>query len=223
MVRNKSSYFGLLRIGAITKQENNQYKNKIKSAIDKAKIAYYNQLFNKNVNNMRNTWKTINHLVKGPSKNSTVESLFCGGIEYTEARDICEIFSNFFASVPSQLESSVPYSHVNPSDLIPVQPHSLFLYPCMPEECASVISNIEIPKQDKESMPLTLLKLNKDVLSVVICRMINYGFAIGKFPDLLKVEKIVPIFKKGDPKDPTNYRPISLLPYLSKIFEKVIY
>ena len=62
LVRNES-YFGLLRIGAITKQENNQYKNKIKSAIDKAKIAYYHQLFNKNVNNMRNTWKTINHPV----------------------------------------------------------------------------------------------------------------------------------------------------------------
>ena len=42
----------------------------------------------------------------------------------------------------------------------------------------------------------------------------------GTFPDELKIADIVPVFKKEDPKDKTNYRPISLLPLISKIFEK---
>jgi hypothetical protein len=45
----------------------------------------------------------------------------------------------------------------------------------------------------------------------------------GIFPTRLKCAQIVPIFKKGDKEQPTNYRPISLLTSFSKVFEKVIY
>ena len=43
----------------------------------------------------------------------------------------------------------------------------------------------------------------------------------GIFPSELKLEKIVPLFNTGDPQDPNNYRPISILPALSKVFEKL--
>ena len=49
--------------------------------------------------------------------------------------------------------------------------------------------------------------------------MLNTGF----FPDKLKIAKIKPLFKKGDSQSFNNYRPISLLPSKSKIFEKIIY
>ena len=45
----------------------------------------------------------------------------------------------------------------------------------------------------------------------------------GTFPDILKIGKITPVFKKGDPKLLDNYRPVSIIPILGKIFEKVIY
>ena len=45
----------------------------------------------------------------------------------------------------------------------------------------------------------------------------------GTFPDGLKIADIVPVFKKEDQNDKTNYRPISLLPLISKIFEKFSY
>ena len=50
--------------------------------------------------------------------------------------------------------------------------------------------------------------------------MINESLAIGTFPDCLKRALVVPLHKKDEKDDPNNYRPISLLPCISKIFEK---
>ena len=46
--------------------------------------------------------------------------------------------------------------------------------------------------------------------------------ALGRFPSACKIAKVKPLFKKGLKADPSNYRPISLLPLLSKVFEKVV-
>ena len=49
------------------------------------------------------------------------------------------------------------------------------------------------------------------------------SFATGTYPDQLKIAKVIPIFKKGDKLLVSNYRPISLLSNINKIFEKLVY
>ena len=51
---------------------------------------------------------------------------------------------------------------------------------------------------------------------------INEAIRNNKFPDSLKLSDITPVFKKLGPSDKANYRPVSVLPLLSKVFEKVI-
>ena len=49
-----------------------------------------------------------------------------------------------------------------------------------------------------------------------------FRWLLGSFPDACKIAKVKPLFKKGSKTDPSNYRPISLLPLLSKVFERVV-
>ena len=65
-----------------------------------------------------------------------------------------------------------------------------------------------------------ILKLACDVLSPSIALLINKSLQTGQFPNKLKMAKVFPIFKSGNKTDPSNYRPISILPTSSKIFEK---
>ena len=53
--------------------------------------------------------------------------------------------------------------------------------------------------------------------------LINRSFADGIFPNELKLARIVPIFKSGDCTVLSNYRPISILTFFAKVFEKLLY
>ena len=69
----------------------------------------------------------------------------------------------------------------------------------------------------------TLLKVIKASISQSLTIIINQMLTTSIFPDAFKVSKVIPLYKKGDSSLLVNYRPISLLPTISKIFEKVIH
>ena len=68
-----------------------------------------------------------------------------------------------------------------------------------------------------------LLKLIGPYLAPAITLILNQSLTTGIFPDSLKIARVIPLFKKGVKSIFDNYRPISLLPCISKIFDKVIY
>ena len=68
-----------------------------------------------------------------------------------------------------------------------------------------------------------LLQIGAPILCEPISKVINKSLKLGTFPTLLKIAKVIPIFKAGSKALVSNYRPISLLPLVSKIFEKVMY
>jgi len=56
-----------------------------------------------------------------------------------------------------------------------------------------------------------------------LSQICNLSIKLAKFPDKCKIAKLKPLFKKGDKTNPKNFRPISLLPLISKVLEKVIH
>ena len=74
-----------------------------------------------------------------------------------------------------------------------------------------------------DELSTILIKLVKSDLLKPLTTIINQSLHTGIFPDKLKIAKVIPLFKKGEPTLIENYRPISLLPAISKIFERVIF
>ena len=66
------------------------------------------------------------------------------------------------------------------------------------------------------------LKLSSHVLARPLTKILNLSIITGIFPEMLKKAKVNPIFKRGDKSDKANYRPISILPVLSKILKRHI-
>ena len=75
----------------------------------------------------------------------------------------------------------------------------------------------------KDGISNKLLKSIKSEISEAIAIIINQSILTGIFPDQLKLAKVKPLYKKGDKCCLNNYRPISLLPTISQIFERVMY
>ena len=99
-------------------------------------------------------------------------------------------------------------------------------FKCINEEnTIKAIENLENKNSSgHDGMSNKLLKSIKCNVSKSLTIIINQMITTGIFPDAFKVSKVTPIFKKkGDCSLMSNYRPISLLPTISKIFERVIH
>ncbi len=113
--------------------------------------------------------------------------------------------------------SSTPTVHFNQTPLC-----SMMLTPTCELEIAQVIQKFSSKKTcDKDGMSLWLLKLCYSYILEPLSKIINQSFQFSVFPSNLKIGKIFPIFKKDDTCSMSNYRPISILPTFSKVYEKV--
>ena len=65
--------------------------------------------------------------------------------------------------------------------------------------------------------------MSASILVPALEKIFNLALTTGVYPDNLKIAKVIPIFKKGSPTSVNNYRPISILSTINKIFEKILY
>ena len=203
------------------------YRNSIATLTKRSKSNHYTKYFNKHSKNMQKVWTGIRDIISMKSSNSTPNiSISVGNNVTTNTETVTNWFNDFFTSIADNIRSKMPptYNHFSRFLGTP-NPHSIFLAPTTPEEIAKVIGSFSTSKSSgPNSIPVKVLKLLKLDISEPISTLINRSFSAGVFPSALKVSKVIPVFKnKGSPLEVSNYRPISLLSNIEKIYEKVMY
>ena len=101
---------------------------------------------------------------------------------------------------------------------------SFFVHSLSPHKVTKIILGLKNSSGGGHmDIPTRVFKSIADIISNPLSIILNKYITNGNFPEMLKIAQVTPVFKSGDPTDPNNYRPISVLSVLSKVFEKHIY
>lgn len=108
-------------------------------------------------------------------------------------------------------------------DTVDWNEHSIFLSPATQEEVKFLIASLK-PKKAAgiDGIQAIVVKNCPEIITPILTEIINNCIACGQFPDALKVARVVPIHKSESKAEIENYRPVSVLPIINNIFERVI-
>ena len=194
----------------ICKQVYASYKNTLINLIRQRKREYYYNFINEHRNNSKAIWDVMNKLLGRSNKGSLSNAI-------SDPNKL----NSFFANLGKDTVKHLPVSDDFKKYLSGTYVNSFFMAPTTPEEIVSIANNLK----NKNSVGVDNIstKLLKQIINPIahpLSRIINQSFIMGMFPNKLKIARVIPIFKSGDKSLPVNYRPISILPAISKIFEK---
>ena len=203
-----------------------RYRNMIVTLLRKSKANYYSHFFLQHQSNVKKTWDGIRNLINvSKKKNSSPTKLFYKNEEKVTNVTMAESLNDFFVNIGSSVEAKIPKSPKHfYSFLGSPNNKSIFLKPCTPTGILEIINSMKSSKScGPNSISTNLLIEFSQVLVYPLTSVINLSLTQGVFPSLNKYADVCPIHKKGEKHKCENYRPISLLSNISKIFERIMY
>ena len=127
-------------------------------------------------------------------------------------------------TVGERLAGQMPCSDCSPTVHIPKTNSVFQLKPATEGQVLKLLNKLINGKSTGlHNIPNRVLKESADIIEPSLTFIFNFSIMSGAFPDGLKMAKVTPAFKGGDGDDLGNYRPISVLPTVARIFEKLAY
>ena len=200
-------------------------RNIVNKEIRLAKQAYYQNTFNENKGDSKRTWQTINELTSRKSGKTTVTSLKVNGVSVTNPSELSDKFNNHFATIGSKLASKIDSSDTDSHLRYLTGTDKRFeLRPTSTTKVFSLLNKLNKSKATElDKISGRLLPECADLISSPICNIFNQSISQGVFPDDWESARLAPLFKQGDRDDLNNYRPISVISVVAKVFERIIY
>ena len=202
-----------------------KYKNKLTSILRQAEKDYYSAKIIEAKDNIAKTWKIIGKMTnKNYTNKNTINKLKVGNIAITDPLAIAEKFNDFFVNIGSNLVKQIPQSTKTPNDfLMGDYCNSMFFAPTTTEEILDIRNLKNSNSVGQDNIPIKLIKSCDSLLAPILVEINNQSLIEGVFPNALKIAKVVPIFKNGDLKCVSNYRPISVLPATGQNYDRQIF
>lgn len=209
------------------------FKNNLITLMRQTKQEFYQQQFSNNSKNTRMQWKIVNELT-GCKINSN-DQIILRDVNNSILQDPGEVaqkFNLFFLTIADKLRNNIEVD-LNVIDVAGNEfannfvqssfKNSMFFYPTTVTEIRQIVNLLENRKAPgfDEITPLVLKAIISHIENELVY-LVNLSLGTGIFPNVLKQAVLIPLYKKGEETDPTNYRPIALLSIFSKIIEKVV-
>ena len=137
------------------------------------------------------------------------------------------MFNNHFTSIGQILAREIPTADIDPLYYVKPSDRVFSFERINVQEVVTVVKGIDGGKATGlDNIPCKLLKIAADVAAPSLMCIFNQSLLTGTciYPSDWKLAKVTPILKNGSKSDLiNNYRPISVIPTVAKIFEKIIY
>ena len=203
--------------------------NKVCNMIKLSKKHQYSEILNENANNPASVWKLFKEIGASKRKGSAdIFSLKTSDNVTENPKDIANEFNKFFVTVASKIKQPIETSNFDKlqkfcNEKIPADTY--FSIPDIScEKVEKYLKNIDLTKSTGlDNIGPRLLKLAAPFISDSLTYICNQSIINSTFPNKWKEGKIRPLHKNGPRDDTNNYRPISVLPVLSKLLEKHVH
>ena len=204
--------------------EYSRYKKILKKLMSRAEKDHYEDIFKKNIHNLKKSWSIIKEIINRKKSTSSNSKFLINGSVVEDNQIICEGFNNFYINVGPTLASKIPQFPKSPKDYLPPSnSKSIFLEPATKDEVEKLIALLKDSSAGWDDIQAKILKITYHSYLPTIVHLLNLSLEQGVFPNQLKLARVVALYKADDPMIISNYRPVSILPVLSKLFERVMY
>ena len=161
---------------------------------------------------------------------SAPSKLFHNGRMETSPINVATIMNNFYINKVQDIRANLPEANVDPLQELKKQMENselkFQLKPVHPDLISEIISNLRNSKSAGfDNIDTKVLKLIKEEITPAITHIVNLSIKSSVFPSLWKHSKVIPLFKPGakDHLSPKSYRPVAILPVVSKVLERVVF
>ena len=203
-----------------------QVRNRVNTLNVQLKKEYYTNKISACEGNMKESWKTINELLNKRSKSSNIDCLKESDSETVCKKEISNKMNSFFCSVGKDLADKIdPVSNPLLSGDYEVNPDKAEFHfrTIEVQEIRDAFAKVKTAKSfGTDNISSYFLKLALPFIENSLAFLFNTSIETSQFPDSWKVARVTPIFKNGAKTDQSNYRPISVLPVISRLFEKLV-
>ena len=204
-------------------------RNQVTHIIEKAKNLDLLNSFNNVIDNPKKTWALINEkILKKRRKGGALPSEIKIGDELVrDPTAVADKLNNHFTNKGHILASKLAKPQVSVlHSLGPRNEISITAWKLTNEhEILEIIKNNLSPQKSAgyDKIPAVLIKWAAKVIAPLLVKIFNKCIELGQYPDILKIAKVTALFKGGDKLEVDNYRSISVLTHINKIFEKLIH
>ena len=201
-------------------------RNKVTHMMQKQKSNHYCGLIRDNAGNSRKIWSYLKEITPKQSR-VLPSSVEVNGSDCSAADQIADAFNDYFVNCAKKVTEHLPAiaPNVYPMDADhALEDTSVFnLTPVSPAFVKKTITNMNANKSTgDDQISCRLLKIAMPAILHPLTKIINLCLIYGYVPGGMKSAKVIPLFKSGETSDVGNYRPISILPSVSKILERAV-